>query len=623
LELFAAGELHGTIHTCIGQEWAGVGAAAAARQGDTFFSNHRCHGHFLAWTGNPVGLLAEIMGRQAGVCGGIGGSQHLHAPGFYSNGIQGGLIPIAAGRALANKMDRNHNICIIFIGDGTLGQGVLYETLNITSKWQLPLLIVVENNQISQSTRQSQTLAGSIQGRAEAFDIEYRHADTWAWPELIEQFERSTGFIRSQGKPCLLEIDTGRLKSHSKGDDTRSTEEITELESRDPINLIVEDADPSLETVQAEVDLTIEHALAEARKSPPARFQKPPPSRRPDLHWDERQFEPDRLASLINKFLRRNMEHNPKIVLIGEDIESPYGGAFKVIRDLSDLFPELVKNSPISEAAMVGVGTGLALGGYLPIIEIMFGDFITLAFDQLVNHACKIPGMYNQQVKVPLVIRTPMGGRRGYGPTHSQSLEKHLLGVPGLDILALNHRLPPSLVYDLLLETIGSPTLVVENKVLYTKFLKNQPPAGYRVLFSNEKYPTVKISPQGHSPEVTILCYGGMLEEAEKALEIAFDDYDIVAEIICPLQLQPFDLRPVLESVRITRQLVTAEEGPGLAGLGSEVIARLQEDGAALDQVKRIYCESVIPCSHDLEQQVLPGAGDIVNALREVACAKL
>jgi 2-oxoisovalerate dehydrogenase E1 component len=623
LELFAAGELHGTIHTCIGQEWTGIGAAAAAKPGDTLFSNHRCHGHFIAWTGNPVGLLAEIMGREAGVCGGLGGSQHLHAPGFYSNGIQGGLVPVAAGRALAHKLDRRRNICLVFIGDGTLGQGVLYETMNIASKWELPLLVVVENNRISQSTPQVQTLAGSIEGRAAAFDIEYRHADTWAWAAMIDEFQCSADYVRDREKPCLLEIETARLKSHSKGDDTRSPEEIAELENRDPIRLILEENDSSLELILGEAELAVEHALAEARKSPPARLVKTPPPRRPDLNWEERRFEPGRVAGLIHDSLQRNIETNPRIVLIGEDIESPYGGAFKVTKDLSDQFPELVRNAPISEAAMVGIGTGLALGGYLPVVEIMFGDFLTLAFDQLVNHACKMPGMYNGRVSVPLIVRTPMGGRRGYGPTHSQSLEKHLLGVPGLVILALNQRVSPALVYDLLFETIDRPTLVIENKVLYAKFLKTEPSAGSRVLFSNERYPTVRLSPLGHPPEVTVFCYGGMLAEAERALEAAFDEHDVIGEIVCPLQLQPLDLRPVLESVRTTRRLVTVEEGPGSAALGGEVIARLQESGVPLDQVRRIYCDSVIPCSRDLESRVLPGADDIVSALLEVTCVEV
>ena len=171
LDLFAKGELFGTVHTCIGQEWTGVAVAAHLRRGDVVFSNHRCHGHYLALTDDVEGLVAEIMGRQTGVCGGRGGSQHLCAEGFFSNGVQGGMTPVAAGMALALKHLNQDHIVVAFIGDGTLGEGTLYESLNIISKWHLPVLIVLENNLYAQSTFQPQTLAGEILARPTAFGI--------------------------------------------------------------------------------------------------------------------------------------------------------------------------------------------------------------------------------------------------------------------------------------------------------------------------------------------------------------------------------------------------------------------------------------------------------------------
>ena len=142
----------------------------------------------------------------------------------------------------------------------------------------------------------------------------------------------------------------------------------------------------------------------------------------------------------INSVLSQQLASNHKLLLLGEDIRSPYGGAFKVTQGLSFNYPEHVINTPISEACIVGIGNGLALRGYRPVIEIMFGDFIGLIFDQILNHASKSRGMYNQQVKVPLVIRTPMGGGRGYGATHSQNLEKHLGGIPDVHLFVLHGR---------------------------------------------------------------------------------------------------------------------------------------------------------------------------------------
>ena len=152
--------------------------------------------------------------------------------------------------------------------------------------------------------------------------------------------------------------------------------------------------------------------------------------------------------------------------MMGEDIRSPYGGAFKATRRLSDSFPDRVINTPISEAGIVGVANGLALGGRRPVVEIMFGDFLGLCFDQILNHAAKFHGMYNRHVKNPLVIRTPMGGGRGYGPTHSQNIEKHFAGIPGVRVLVLHGRTRIEAMYQAL-RRCRTPVLVIENKLLY------------------------------------------------------------------------------------------------------------------------------------------------------------
>ena len=129
LSLFAEGKLFGTVHTCIGQEWTGIAVAEALIEGDVVFTNHRGHGHFLARTEDVGGLIAEVMGKQSGVCGGRGGSQHLCGGGVFSNGIQGGIVPVSAGIALAQQLRETGRIAVVFIGDGTLGEGAIYEAL--------------------------------------------------------------------------------------------------------------------------------------------------------------------------------------------------------------------------------------------------------------------------------------------------------------------------------------------------------------------------------------------------------------------------------------------------------------------------------------------------------------
>ena len=162
LELFSLGKLAGTTHTYIGQEANAVGVIDHLERGrDVIVSNHRCHGHYLAFTDDVDGLLGEVMGKASGVCGGKGGSQHLCNDGFYSNGVLGSTMPVATGMALAERERGCGAVTTVaFIGDGTLGQGVVYESLNIASRWGLPLLVVVENNYYAQSTPSHLTLAG-------------------------------------------------------------------------------------------------------------------------------------------------------------------------------------------------------------------------------------------------------------------------------------------------------------------------------------------------------------------------------------------------------------------------------------------------------------------------------
>jgi len=617
LELFGEGKLFGTVHTCIGQEWTGVAVAESLEDGDLIFTNHRGHGHFLARTGDVTGLIAEVMGRKRGICGGRGGSQHMCSGGVFSNGIQGGIVPVAAGLAMAEKLRGSGKIAVVFIGDGTLGEGAVYEALNVASKWDLPLLVVLENNLYAQSTPQTQTLAGDILARASAFDIRAAEADTWDVPELLEATARAVSSVR-QGRPFFLKLDTYRLMAHSKGDDDRDPEEVQGYWARDPLTLFAADHPESAEAIEAEIKARIDEAVAEAEASPFSDAGSGDPAT-PDgpLRWVRTRLgSPERAVNLIHAALRRNMARDDRIVLIGEDIEGPYGGAFKVTKDLSREFPGRVRNTPISESAIVGVGNGLALAGYIPVCEIMFGDFLALAFDQLLNNASKFHYMYNGQVTPRLVVRTPMGGRRGYGPTHSQSLEKHFLGLPGTRVLALHHRHDPGAVYDALFATIDRPTLVIENKLLYGTRVSDSAPEGFALEHTDEPFPTTRLRPEGITPDLTILAYGGSMPEAEKAVDRLFEEHEIVAEVICPTQLYPFDPRPVAESVARSGRLLVVEEGLAFAAFGAEAIAQVIERApGALKKVRRLASPThPIPSCGPLEKAVLPGAEHIVAA---------
>jgi 2-oxoisovalerate dehydrogenase E1 component len=220
-DLFGKGKLHGTIHTCIGQEFSGAILRKHLGAQDFVTSNHRCHGHFIGATQNWRGLIDELVGNQDGVCAGIGSSQHLWARNFLSNGQQGGLMPVAAGIALDRKMVGGGGVVVSFIGEGTLGEGIVYETLNLDSLWGLPHVVICENNFYSQSTPQERSVSGSIAERAAGFSVKAANADTWNLPGFDEVFRQAVERARAECQPTFIALKTYRLNPHSKGDDTR------------------------------------------------------------------------------------------------------------------------------------------------------------------------------------------------------------------------------------------------------------------------------------------------------------------------------------------------------------------------------------------------------------------
>ena len=264
LRLFEEGRLSGTTHCCIGQEGGCVGVVSQLRPGDHIFSNHRGHGHFLAWTDNPAGLLAEIMGKAAGVCGGLGGSQHLCAPGFKSNGILGGTAPAAAGIALAEKLRGGDGVSVVFLGDGALGEGVVYETLNLASLWRLPLLVVVEDNEWAQSTPRRLALAGSFAGRFDAFGIPCTELPGDDVVAVAAAAGRVLGEIRRERRPGALVLHTYRFCHHSKNDDHRAPAEVEANRHRDPLRVHGARLPAAVRAaIEAEVDARLARVVAE------------------------------------------------------------------------------------------------------------------------------------------------------------------------------------------------------------------------------------------------------------------------------------------------------------------------------------------------------------------------
>lgn len=317
----------------------------------------------------------------------------------------------------------------------------------------------------------------------------------------------------------------------------------------------------------------------------------------------------------LNSALHTALEQDPRVYVLGEDILDPYGGAFKVTRGLSSRFPQRVLTTPISEAAIVGLSNGMALRGLRPVAEIMFGDFVTLTADQLVNHAAKFRWMYNDNVRVPLVLRLPMGGRRGYGPTHSQSLEKMFLGVPGLKVVAPNRLGNPA---DLLLAAIADedPLLFVEHKILYTRnLLSADDLPDWKVENGGQAYPYhILRNRDGLPAQVTLATYGYHLELALAAAHDLLYEHEVAVEIVLFSQLSPFEFYPLFDSLRHTRRLLTLEEGTLTLGWGAEIAARAAEQLPG-SKVRRVAALDLpIANSKSLEDAILPSPASITAA---------
>ncbi|MEI8242165.1 MAG: pyruvate dehydrogenase complex E1 component subunit beta [bacterium] len=313
-------------------------------------------------------------------------------------------------------------------------------------------------------------------------------------------------------------------------------------------------------------------------------------------------------TQMLRETLGAALRRDPRVFLMGEDIGA-YGGAFGVTRGLAKEFgAERVRDTPISEQALVGAAIGAAAAGSRPVVEIMFMDFITLAVDQLVNMAAKLHYIYG--VSCPVIVRTPSGGGRGYGATHSQSLERLFTGVPGLQVAAPATALDASA----LLQTAllgSSPVIFLEHKLLYP--LRWEVPEG---LPAPQPFGQARIAREG--THVTLVAWSGMVVQAERAAE-ALAAEGIHAEVIDLRTLAPLDSDTVVASVRKTGRVLLIEEGPRTGGFAAEIACRIFE--AAYDSldapIRRLACpDCPVPAARTLEAACIPNAETITKEVR-------
>lgn len=633
LDLFSQGKLSGTTHTYVGQEVCAAGLYACIDpERDAVFTNHRCHGHFLAYGGPMRALLAEIMGKVGGTCEGRGGSQHLCYRRFFSQGIQGGSMPIAAGYAYHFQRRRTGGLVIAHIGDGTLGEGVVYETLNLASLLSLPLLIVLEHNGVAQSTDTSRTTAGDIEARFRAFGLETDRRAAADPLALADHFAEVVRRVRD-GRPFVQILDTFRLMPHSKGDDDRANDVLETAWKQDYFQGLLDRGDSranaAWEKARAEVRQLADQldGQPDAELDAVSAYAKPPHplfNNSADLlACDEQGDTRHRINELLGMGLDQCLADDSEVLLVGEDLLDPYGGAFKVSRGLSSKHPTQVLSTPISEAAIVGFGNGFALAGGKAVVEIMFGDFAALAADQIINQAAKAHFMYGSQVAVANTIRLVSGGYRGYGPTHSQSLESLFCGVAGLKVVALSRRHRPQTLLRAAVVDDPNPVVFVENKLLYALRPHAAPPAGFHFRPTTPAdaghYPSLAFSTvePGQAADMTVATYGGMTDMVEEALEHLILEEELDFDYFILTQLSPLHLDELTASVARTNRLITIEEGSLAFGIGGEILARVGESlaGRGLKTARVGARDLPIPSARRQERQSLPSRDEIIAAI--------
>lgn len=611
LELFKQGLLRGTVHTCVGQEFSALSVCNYLTDQDFVVSNHRGHGHFVAHTGDVKALIGELLGKEIGASKGIGGSQHLYHDNFISNGIQGSILPVAAGIAFAKKLKGENDIAVVFAGDGTLGEGAFYETLNLVSLYSLPLLIILEDNEISQSTPQSQNLSGTIKGRSEAFGISYYFGSTNDLDQLFETTSKAVNFVKTKSKPAFCHIKTNRLNAHSKGDDTRATSVVNALIDEDPLNklLSTHDGCEIKKRVDPYIKSLVDNCLKEREAQGRCLTEYPCDDDLEFLEYNVFESE-ERMNARINTALRKCLSSNSKVMLLGEDIEAPYGGAFKITQGLSTEFPERVLNTPISELGITGLANGLSLAGFTPIVEIMFGDFSSLIVDQILNGSVKFREMFGGQIDCPIKIRTPMGAGGGYGPTHSQSIEKLFLTVDGLDVVALNRLIDPVLHYREVIRS-NKPTFVVEHKSDYGKKFDLGDKHSINFYISNEKYPTILCQPKKRKPSITIFTYGANVQKALELQKIMFVKEEKFAQVVVFSKISNISAQILDITTRDVDEVIILEDGTPSHGWGSEIISSIVITSGRKFNFRRLGAKHhLIPASYHLEQKILLSVED-------------
>ncbi|MCL5073479.1 MAG: dehydrogenase E1 component subunit alpha/beta [Actinobacteria bacterium] len=610
-------------------------------------------------------MIAELFGRSDGYCRGVGGGMHIadfELGHLGANAIVGGHMAIAAGAAISCRYQRNERLVLCLAGDGAYSNGIAHESMNLAAmaqfsnglmdiKYGVPVIFAIVNNGYAMSGQEAGEITGLdyLARRGAAYNLDSMHAEVVDGMNVVAVMDatKRAGSLIKKGKgPVLLEFITYRYKGHSLSDPLsyRDRSEMELWQEKDPIKTF---SDKLLETTfpeeqggkitekdikklkDAAYSRNAQIAKLAAEALPPSEdsllsfvFSGKKPDEIPKSFSSPKTLKPipsykrddkgqinTRLA--IREALVEEMARDGRVVLFGEDV-ADYGGAFGVTNELLGLFGRnRVFNTSISESGIVGAAVGMAMTGLIPIAEIMYDDFILMAMDQIGNQAAKWSYMSGGQISIPMVIRTTIGGGKGYAGQHSQSLEAIAAHMPGLIVIA------PSNAYDakgLLKSAIrgSNPVIFFEHQFVYN-LLSEVPDKEYLV-------PIGKADIKRQGSDITIVSWSNTAVESIKAAEI-LDKEGVSAEVIDIRTLVPLDIETIINSVKKTGRVIVTSQEVTQGSFAAEVASQIQEkafdylDGPVL---RLCAPDGIPPSASNLEKLFLPDAEKLVEVIRGI-----
>jgi 2-oxoisovalerate dehydrogenase E1 component len=601
----------------IGQEAVSVGIARGLQAKDYILPLHRNLGVFTT-RGIPLKrLIAQWLGKEAGFTKGRDRSFHFGAPDYHVIGMishLGAMLPVADGLALAGKLNGDDAIAVPFSGDGGASEGDFHEALNVAAVWELPVLFVVENNGYGLSTPSSEQFrCEQIADRAIGYGMKGYTIDGNNVLEVYQAVREIRAQMRIDKQPVLLECMTFRMRGHEEASGTKYVPQplLDEWQQKDPV--------ASYESWLLAEGLTDEQWIAGIREqfrdqineAVEAAFAEPDievsmerevadvyaPADKVETVAPGTEMREMRFIDAIQDGLLQAMERHPELVLMGQDI-AEYGGVFKITDGFVTRFgKDRVRNTPLCESAIVGVGMGLSLGGKKSMVEMQFADFVSCGFNQIVNNLAKTHYRWGHAPDV--VVRMPTGGGTGAGPYHSQSNEAWFTQVPGLKVV---YPSSPADAKGLLIAALADPNPVMyfEHKFMYRNKI-GAVPEGYYTL------PLGEAACVGKGEDISVITYGMGVHWAMEAREELANQVSL--EVIDLRTLIPWDTKTVFESVRKTGKCFVLCEATTTGSFGAEIAAAVAEACfEALDGpvIRLGALDTPVPFHPKLEQLFMP-----------------